>query len=185
MKKIIIIRTSPHRGGNTDLLADEFRRGAEEMGHEVEDIKLSLRKINYCYGCYGTSNPKSCTRTGTCWQQDDVNDIVAKMRETDIVVFASPVYFYSLSGQMKVFLDRTVQIYGAQYRFRDIYFLSAAESGSRSAMDASLQSLQGWMDCMPGTRLAGVVRGTGVLAPGSIKNHASVMAEAYEMGKKV
>lgn len=185
MKKVIIIRTSSNYKGNTNLLADEFKKGLAEAGNQVVDIRLPCYKINYCMGCYGTDNPEACTLTRQCWQKDDVNEIVGRMKEADVVVFASPVYFYSLSGQMKVFLDRTVQFYGGEYNFQDIYFISSSESGSKSAIEPSIQSLKGWMACMPATRLSGVIYGTGALAPGSINNRPEVLSEAYDMGKNV
>lgn len=185
MSKIVIIKTSPHRNGNSDILADYFKKGAEESGNSVEEIRLADYKINYCMGCYGTSSSKACTNTGTCWQNDDMQKLIPVIQNADVLVFATPVYFYSLSGQMKVFLDRTVPLYGGQYKFSDIYLLATSESGSKSAMNATVESLKGWIGCFGGTRLKGVAYGVGVLQPGAVKNRENELQEAYNMGKSI
>ncbi len=105
------------------------------------------------------------------------------IRDCDAIVFATPIYFYSVSGQMKVLLDRTVQLYGADYRYRDIYLIATCEAGGKSAKDGTVKTLQGWMDCMPGTTLKGVVYGTSALAPGAVNRNTRVLDEAYDLGK--
>lgn len=185
MKRIAVIKTSPHRRGNSNILAKRFIEGASEAGNDIVEIDINDYKLNFCKGCYGTGSAKACTACGTCWQDDDANKICNMIQDCDAIVFATPIYFYSVSGQMKVLLDRTVQLYGADYRYRDIYLIATCEAGGKFAMDGAIKTLQGWMDCMPGTTLKGVVYGTSTLAPGSVKDHTSVMAEAYEMGMKV
>lgn len=185
MSRIAIIRSSPHAKGNTNTLADQFKKGAEEAGHQVIDINLSEHSIAYCKGCYGTESKTACTRAGICWQKDSVNELLERIRECDALAFATPIYFYSISGQMKVFLDRTVPLYGKEYRFEDIYLLTASESGQKSAIDGAVKALEGWMSCFPGTRLAGAVSGMGALAPGEIVNNKKIMEEAFGLGKSV
>ncbi len=181
MKRIAVIKTSPHRKGNSNILADRFMEGAREAENEIVEIDINDYKLNFCRGCYGTGSSKACTSCGTCWQDDDGNKICNMIRDCDVLVFATPVYFYSVSGQMKVLLDRTVQLYGADYRYRDIYLLAACEAGGKSAMDGAIKTLQGWMDCMPGTKLKGVCCGTSALAPGTVGKKA--LDEAYGLGK--
>ena len=184
MGKMAVIRTSPHEKGNTNILADAFIKGAKDAGNDIVDIDINEYRLNFCRGCYGTGNEKACTACGVCWQQDDANRLCSIIRTCDAIIFATPVYFYSVSGQMKVFIDRTVQLYGAEYRFRSIYLLAASESGSKTAVDGAVKVLQGWIDCMPGTSIAGVVCGTGALAPGAVGKDAVVLKEAEEMGRK-
>lgn len=183
MKKILIVRTSPRKGGNSDILAQAFKDGASAAGNSVEEIRFADYKINYCKGCYGSHSKAACQNSGKCWQKDDMAELIPRLRDSDVVVFATPVYFYTLSAQMKTFLDRTVPLFGKQYKFRDIYLLATSESGSRSAMDATIKSLQGWIDCFPSTKIAGVVYGVGVLQAGDISSHQVVIDEAYQMGK--
>lgn len=72
MKKVLIISSSPRKGGNSDLLCDEFARGAAETGHEVEKIRLAEKKVGYCTGCY------ACRKLNKCVQNDDANDLLRK-----------------------------------------------------------------------------------------------------------
>lgn len=185
MSKIAIIRTSPHAKGNTNILADQFKKGAEKSVHEVEEINLSDCQVNYCRGCYGTDSKIACTKTGICWQKDSINELLERIRSCDAIVFATPIYFYSISGQMKVFLDRMVPLYGKQYNFKDIYLITASESGHKSAIDGAVKAVEGWMSCFPGTRLAGTVSGTGALAPGEIAHNTEVVEDAFRMGQSV
>ena len=95
MKKVLIISASPRKGGNSDLLCDEFARGAAEAGHEVEKIRLAEKKVGYCTGCY------ACQKLNRCVQNDDANELVEKMLSADVIVLAMPVYFYSMDAQLK------------------------------------------------------------------------------------
>lgn len=185
MSKVVVVRTSPHKGGNSDILADAFDKGAREAGWEVDDIRTMEHKINFCYGCYGTNYKLRCGLTGRCWQKDDMQGLVERLAEADAVCFATPVYYYSMSGQMKVFLDRTLPIYSQDVRFHDVYLLATSESDLDSAMDGAVQGIEGWIRCIKGTRLAGVVRGTGALAPGDIEKNESAVAQAYGLGRKL
>lgn len=185
MKKIAVIRTSPRRNGNTSLLADEFIRGVQEQDPEVgiEDLNLNDYRLNFCQGCYGTNSSVSCSATGRCWQKDDMEKILDRIHDADALVFATPVYFYSVSGQLKVFFDRSLPLYGKQNAFHDIYLITASEAGEKSAMDGAIQAVKGWISCMPGTHLEGVVYGTGCLAPGDVKRRRTIH-EAERMGRE-
>lgn len=100
-KKVLILSSSPRRGGNSDRLCDRFMAGAQQAGHEVEKIFLKDRRIGYCTGCgacYGGAGP--------CPQKDDAAGVIGKMVEADVIVMATPVYFYTLSAQMKTLIDR-------------------------------------------------------------------------------
>lgn len=184
MKKIAVIRTSPRKIGNTNILSDEFIRSVKESDKEIEieDINLNDYTINYCRGCYGTDSKLSCSVAGKCWQQDDLNEIIERIKDANALVFATPIYFYSISGQLKVFFDRSIQLYAKPNAFHDIYLITASEDGAKSAMDGAIQTVQGWISCMPGPHLKGVVYGTGSLAPGDVRR-TGAMIDAREMGK--
>ena len=95
-KKVLILSSSPRRNGNSDLLCNEFMRGAAEAGHQVEKIFLKDKHINYCTGC------SVCSMYGKpCPQKDDAAEVVEKMIAADVIVMATPVYFYTMSAQMK------------------------------------------------------------------------------------
>ena len=177
-KKILVISTSLRRNSNSHTLAEEFARGAKEAGHQVELISLIGRQIEYCVGCL------SCQRTGHCVIDDDANLIAEKMLNADIVCYATPIYYYEMAGQMKTLLDRMNPLFGADYKFRDVYLLSTAADDGAHVADRAISGLGGWIDCFQKARLAGTVFAGGVTAPGEIANHPS-LAKAYEMGKNI
>lgn len=178
-KKILVISTSPRMGGNSETLAEEFIRGAKEAGHETEKVCLYDKTIGFCKGCL------ACQQTETCVIHDDAAAIIDQMRQADVVVFATPVYFYEMSGQMKTLLDRTNPLFPGEYSFRDIYLLAASADEEEASMDGAVKGLEGWISCFERSRLAGVVRGTGADKKGDIKNRPEILTAAYEMGKNV
>ena len=179
MKKILIVSASMRKGGNSDILADEFQRGAVECGNDVGKINLIDKRIGFCKGCL------ACQSTQKCIIQDDANAIIEKMLHADVLVFATPIYFYEMCGQMKTLLDRTNPLFPADYSFRDIYLLAASADIDPASMDGAAKGLQGWLDCFEKTRLAGIVRGVGATKPGDIKKFDSLLQEAYQMGKSI
>ena len=98
-KKVRIISSSPRRGGNSETLAAAFAEGAQAAGHQVETVYLREKQIGYCKGCF------ACHELGHCVLRDDAAAIIAKMHDADVLVFATPVYYYCVSGQLKTLLD--------------------------------------------------------------------------------
>lgn len=177
-KKVLIISTSPRKGGNSDTLAEHFAKGAEAGGHQVEKISLYDKTISFCRGCL------ACQKTQRCVIHDDADIIAQKMLSADVLVFATPVYYYEMSGQMKTMLDRANPLYDSDYQFRDVYFLAAAAEDEDTAVEGAVHGLSGWIACFPKSRLAGVVFGGGVGAVGEIAGNPA-LEKAYEMGKAV
>lgn len=175
-KNILIISSSPRKGGNSDLLCDEFMTGAREAGHRVEKIRLSERHINYCRGC------GACNDTHVCLQKDDMEELLDKLVEADVIVFATPVYFYTVSGQIKTFIDRTVPRY-LEIRDKEFYFILAAAEDDRSNMERTVECFRGFLDCLDGAIEKGTVYGIGAWKVGDIKGHPAV-EEARLMGLK-
>ena len=95
MKKVIVISTSLRAGSNSEMLAEKFAEGARASGNEVEKISLRGKEIKFCIGCL------SCQRTGACVFRDDVPAIMEKVLHADVVCWATPIYYYEMSGQMK------------------------------------------------------------------------------------
>lgn len=177
-KKVLVISTSLRKGGNSETLADEFIRGAKESGNEVEKISLVGKSIAFCRGCL------ACLKAGHCVISDDAVEIARKMGEADIIVFATPIYYYEMCGQMKTLLDRANSLFGSDYHFRDIYMLSTAAEDEESAPQRAENGLQGWIECLPKANLAGTVFAGGVDAMGAITGHTA-LKKAYEMGKDI
>lgn len=178
-KTVLVLSTSLRKNGNSEILADEFARGAREAGHHVEKINLSDKKIQFCRGCL------ICQKTQKCVLQDDASAIVERMIHADALAFATPIYFYEMSGQMKTLLDRSNPAFASAYDFRDIYLLAAAADPQDAAMDGAINGLQGWIACFANARLAGVVKGTGADAPGAIRAIPAALKSAYELGRSV
>lgn len=177
-KKVLILSSSPRRGGNSDTLCEEFMRGAEENGNQVEKLRLSELKIDACSACYG------CKKLGRCVKQDDMEMVLSKMREADVIVLATPVYFYTMCAQMKTMIDRTLG--GAQrpgLENKDFYLIATAADG-RAAMERTIDGLRGYLECLPGAREMGVIYGAGAWQLGDIEGNPA-MKEAYEMGKSI
>lgn len=176
-KKVLIISTSLRGGSNSDILAKECEKGAKEAGHEVEYISLKGKEIKYCIGCL------SCQKTEACVIKDDVADIMAKVKEAEVIVYATPIYYYEMCGQMKTLLDRLNPLYPTEYKFRDIYMIATAAENEESAFEKAYNGLQGWVDCFEKASLKGIVTGGGIDGANEASKHSDVMERAYELGK--
>jgi multimeric flavodoxin WrbA len=177
-KNVLIISTSPRKNGNSETLADAFAKGAADAGNTVEKVSLYDKTISFCKGCL------VCQKTGRCVIRDDADTVAQKMLTADVLVFATPIYYYEMCGQMKTMLDRANPLYSLDYAFRDVYLLASAAEDEESTVDGAVHGLQGWIACFPKSRLAGTVFGGGVDAVGAIKGHPAV-EKAYEMGKSI
>ena len=177
-KKILILSASPRKGGNSDSLCDQFMQGANEAGNQVEKIFLRDKKINYCTGCGACQS-----NGGKCVQKDDMAEVLDQMIAADVIVMATPVYFYTMNGQMKTLIDRTVARYTVISN-KEMYFIMTAATGSRQALERTLEGFRGFTSCLSGAREQGVIYGTGAWKMGDIKG-GKAMTQAYGMGKKV
>ena len=177
-KKVDIVSSTPRRGGNSQILADEFARGAKEAGHTVVSVNIRELDLKFCIGCLYCQSHDKCALT------DSMNSLYGDVQSADVLVFATPIYYYEMSGQLKTFLDRLNPLYPRENRFKDVYLLATAADGGDSAMDGAIKGIQGWIDCFDGVRLAGVVRGTNADGAGTIKN-TSAPEKAYRMGKNL
>ena len=178
MKKIIVISTSLRHGSNSDMLAEKFLEGALSAGNSVEKISLVGKNIQFCRGCM------ACQGLGRCAIKDDVNDIMAKVLRADVVVWATPIYYYEMSGQMKTLIDRMNAMYRQDYAFRDVYLLTTAAEDDAETPRRAEMGLTGWIDCFGKASLKGHVFCGGVTDARDIEGNASLM-QAYEMGKGV
>ena len=178
MKNVLIISSSQRRHGNSDLLCDMFAKGAEESGNNVKKIFLKDKEINYCTGC------GVCNTTHNCVIKDDMAEILDKMVNADVIVLATPVYFYSMAAQMKTLIDRTVPRY-TEISDKVFYFIMTAADPDRAALERTLEGFRGFTeDCLDGAREAGIIYGTGAWQIGEIKN-TDAYEQAYQMGKGV
>lgn len=179
VKKVLILSTSQRTGSNSDALAEEFAKGAREAGHAVEKISLMGKEIQFCRGCL------ACQETNRCVIHDDADKIVQeKMRSADVLVFATPIYYYEMCGQMKTLLDRANPLYSSDYAFRDVYLIAAAAEDGDEVWARAASGLEGWIACFPKAHLSGVIFGGNATAVNTVQD-SPAMKKAFEMGKTV
>ncbi len=177
-KKVLVISSSPRKGGNSDILCDQFILGAEEAGNKAEKIFLGDKEINYCIAC------DTCKRNGgICDHDDDMAEVREKMIAADVIVMATPVYFYSMAAQMKTLIDRTYLGY-TEISNKDFYFITTAAVTRKQALERTIEGFRGFTSLLSGAKEKGIIYGTGAQNIGDIKG-SSAMIEAYEMGKAV
>ena len=177
-KKVVVISTSLRENSNSELLAKSFAKGAEDAGNTVEFISLKNKKIGFCMGCL------ACQSRGECVIKDDAIAIEQAVLNADVVAFATPIYYYEMSGQMKTLLDRANPLYGTECNFRRVYMLSTAAEYVDSVPDRAIAGLCGWIECFPKAKFAGSVFKGGVNEPGEINGSRKIIS-AYEAGKSV
>lgn len=173
-KNILVISGSPRKGGNSDLLCDRLMEGAQSTGHQTEKIYIRDKKINYCTGC------GNCFSKRACSQKDDMAEVLDKMIAADVIVMATPVYFYTLNAQMKTLIDRCCARY-TEINDKEFCFIMTAADSNKDSLERTLESFRGFTDCLDGAIERGVIYGTGVWQKGEVKGKI-VMEEAYRMG---
>ena len=179
-KKVLIISASFRPHSNSNTLAHEAERGAKDAGHDVEFINLKDKDVRCCLGC------SACHEIFKCVQKDDMADLLKKVQNADVLIFATPIYFYEMSGQLKTFLDRCNPLYyKKEYRFRDVYLITTSQDSAQHTSDTATTGLLGWVTCFDKANLASVLIGAGVCAPGEILNHTDILRQAYELGNNV
>lgn len=177
-KTVLVISSSPRKNGNSDILCDEFIRGAKASGNIAEKIFLRDKKINYCTGC------GVCNSTSKCVQQDDMAEILEKMINADVIVLATPVYFYTMDAQLKTLIDRTVPRY-TEITDKDFYYIVTAADTDISNMQRTIEGLRGFtLDCLSGAEEKGIIYGVGAWQKGEIKG-TSAPEKAYKTGRNV
>jgi len=177
MKKVLIISTSLRQNANSEILAKETEKGARDSGHEVEFISLKDKNINFCKGCM------ACQKLGKCVLNDDANIITEKMKESDVIVWATPVYYYEMSGQMKTLIDRANSLYATGFKFKDVYLITTSADSSDNVVQTVLAGLKGWCACLPGSNIKGYINGAGLDNPNEVLNRKDLLEQAYNMGK--
>ena len=177
-KKVLILSGSPRKDGNSDLLCREFARNAQESGNETEIIRVAAKKIAPCSRCYFCR-----AHGGQCAHQDDMAEILQKMIDADVIVLASPVYFYSIDAQLKAVIDRTVARW-LEVKNKDFYYIVTMADEDVSSAETTLACLRGYAACVNGAAEKGVIIGSGVYEPGKVKE-TPAMRQAYDFGKNV
>ena len=175
-KSVLILSSSPRRGGNSETLCEQFAKGAREAGNRVEMLNINDYTIHYF-------EQKEYDRTASAAETDDAAMIIAKMKSADVIVLSSPVYFYNMTAQLMALIDRT---YGHEkdLRSKEFFYIATSTDRDNESTDGVFEAFHGFARCLYGSVERGVIRGNGARNRGDIDNHPA-MQEAYEMGKGV
>lgn len=175
-KSVLILSSSPRRGGNSETLCLRFKEGAEEAGHRVEMININDYDIRYF-------DQREYDRKASAAESDDAARIIEKMKSADVIVLSSPVYFYNMTAQLKALIDRT---YGHERDLggKEFFFIATSTDRDEEATDGVFEAFHSFTRCLYGSIERGVIRGNGARNRGDIDSHPA-MREAYEMGKEV
>lgn len=175
-KSVLILSSSPRRGGNSETLCLQFMKGAEEAGHRVEMININDYDIRYF-------DSREYDREASAAGSDDAARIIARMKAADVIVLSSPVYFYNMSGQLKALIDRT---YGHEkdLREKEFYYIATSTDRDEEATECVFETFHGFARCLYGSVERGIIRGNGARNRGDIDGHPA-MEQAYTMGKGV
>ena len=176
MKKVLIITTSMRNNSNSEQLALSFAEGAKSAGCDVEVVALKDKSIAFCKGCL------ACQKLGRCVIGDDANAVTDKLEQAEVVVWATPIYYYEMSGQMKTMIDRANPLYNRPYKFKKVYLLATATEDESYVPDGAIKGVQGWVDCFEGVEFVQTLFVGGVTNPGDIKGNQA-LAKAFAMGQ--
>lgn len=174
---VLAISASPRKNGNSDVLCDQFLKGAGENGANVSKIRLAEKNISPCVAC------DACAKTGACVKKDDMAEIQQAIIDADVLVLASPVYFYCMDAQMKMMIDRCLPRHREMTK-KKVYFIATAADPKQSATDETLAGFRGFLRCLPESQECGVIYGTGAWEKGEI-HQLPAFEQAYQMGREV
>ena len=175
MKKIVILSASPRKMGNSDILCQQFKKGAEESGNSVEQINLYDKNIGFCRACY------ACFKTGECVLQDDMADILEKTQSADVIVVATPTYFLTMNGMLKTTIDRFLPKW-QDLGGHDVYLIITGHDGKYGLRLVGEELTQIFENL--GNNIKGIIWGEGVWQKGEVIE-TSAMHNAYQAGLSV
>ena len=175
MSNIIILVGSMRKNGNTALLAKSFAKGAA-INNNVEIVSVSVYKVNPCIGC----NSCFTRENGQCFQNDDMVQIYEKLKNADIVVIASPVYFYGISAQLKAIVDRLHTPMRNLFHIKKLWLLLVGAAQLPNLFDPVIMQYQMILDFFK-LKSIGTVLVRGVKDISDIEGHTA-LKEAYELG---
>ena len=180
---------SPRRGGNTEVLLEEALRGAETEGAKVERLYLSDFTITPCKECHG------CDATGNCVILDDMQKIYTKLLEADVVILASPIFFYGVTAWTKALIDRSQALWSRKYLLKDPslgkegkkrkgFFISVGATKGPKVFEGAILTAKYFFDVL-NAEYTGELLFRGVEAKGDILKHPEALQEAYETGREL
>ena len=187
--KVLGLYGSPRRGGNTEILLEEVLRGAEKEGAKVERLYLSDFTITPCKECHG------CDETGNCIILDDMEKIYPKLLEADVVILASPIFFYGVTAWTKALIDRSQALWVRKYLLKEPslgkegkkrkgFFISLGATKGQKVFEGSILTVKYFFDVL-NADYAGDLLFRGVEAKGDILKHPEALQQAFEAGRRL
>lgn len=174
-KNVLILSASPRKGGNSDILCDQFKKGAEDAGHTVEKISLYDKNIGFCRACY------ACFQSGECVIHDNMADILEKMQSAEVMVVATPTYFLSMNGMLKTTIDRFLPKW-QELGGHDVYFIITGHDGKEGLKLVGDELTTIFRQL--GNRVKDIIWGEGVWQKGEVRG-TQAMTRAYQAGYAV
>jgi multimeric flavodoxin WrbA len=187
--KVLGIFGSPRRGGNTELLLEEALRGAEKEGAKVDRLYLGDFTITPCKECHG------CDDTGKCIILDDMQKIYPKLLEADMIILASPIFFYGVTAWAKTLIDRSQAFWARKYLLKDPslgkggkkkkgFFISVGATKGQKVFDGAILTVKYFFDVL-NAEYVGELVFRGVEAKGDILKDPEALKQAFDVGKKL
>lgn len=187
--KFLGIFGSPRRGGNTEILLEETLKGAEKEGAEVDRIYLTDYAITSCKECHG------CDQTGQCVILDDMQKIYPELLKSDIIILASPIFFYGVTGWAKALIDRSQALWAKKYLLKDPslgkegrkrkgFFISVGATKGPRVFEGAILTVKYFFDTF-NAEYAGELAFRGVDGKGDILKHPEALKQAFEAGRKL
>lgn len=178
MKKILVITGSPRKHGNSDIMADYFIEGAKEAGHEVQRFDAGRKKIGGCKAC------QTCYSKGVaCSYNDDFNELAPMIEQAELIVFASPLYFYSFTAQIKAAIDKMYSLYVGErpLKVAETILLACGETDVEKDFDGMVRSYEIMSEFLKWEN-KGYILATNVNNKGDI-NGNPILEQVKAMGK--
>jgi len=187
--KVLGLFGSPRRGGNTDILLEEALKGAEREGAEIDRIYLSELEITPCTECHG------CDETGSCVILDDMQKVYPKLLEADIIILASPIFFYGVTAWAKALIDRSQALWAKRYLVKDPsmekggkrrkgFFISVGATKGQKVFEGAILTAKYFFDAL-NTAYGGELVYRGVDGKGEILKHPEALQQAFEAGRRL
>ncbi len=180
---------SPRRGGNTELLLEEALKGAESEGAEVDRVYLPDYTITPCKECHG------CDQTGNCVILDDMQKIYPKLLEADVIILASPIFFYGVTAWAKALIDRSQALWARKYLLKDPslgkegkkrkgFLISVGATKGQKVFEGAILTSKYFFDVL-NAEYVGELLFKGVEAKGDILKHQEALRQAFEAGRRL
>ena len=187
--KVLGLFGSPRRGGNTDILLEEALKGAEKEGAEAERLRITDFTITPCKECHG------CDQTGNCVILDDMQKIYPKLLEADIIILASPIFFYGVTAWAKALIDRSQAFWARKYLLKDPssgkegkkrkgFFISVGATKGERVFEGAILSVKYFFDVL-NAEYVGELVFKEVEGKGDILKHPEALQQAFEAGRRL